>query len=166
MLALHDPFQDIFYLAQLPLRVKAVLLPFKGKIVYDGLLQTYNILFGRGISTELKEVYMAAKQNGRIIETLDPDIQPAKAPRKAHTPAKDWRPELKELVAKAQRLRGGSGQPPMCSPAFRLVKASLQLAQRAVDNPEDLDSLWTCFEKVHRALGSVETTLHRSERYG
>ncbi|HID30006.1 MAG TPA: hypothetical protein EYP19_08385 [Desulfobacterales bacterium] len=164
VLALHDAFQDMFYPGQLPVRVKAVLLPFKGRIIYDGLLEIYNIFFGRGISTELKEVYMAAKQNGRIIERLEDDIEQAKVQR-PHKPAKDWGPELDELVAKARRLRGGSDQPPIYSPAFRLVKVSLELAQRAVESPDDLDRLWECLQKVERALGSVETTLHRSERY-
>jgi len=163
VLALYDTFEDVFYPAQLPVRVKAVLLPFKGEIIYDGLLQTYNVFFGRGISTELKEVYMAAKQNGRIIERLEADIEQAQVQR-PHKPLKDWRPELDKLVAKAQRLRGGSGQPPIYSPAFRLVKVSLELTQRAVENPDDLDNLWKCLQKVDRALRSVETTLHRSER--
>lgn len=164
VLALYDAFQDVFDPGQLPVRVKAVLLPFKGEIIYDGLLEIYPISFGRGISTELKEVYMAAKQNGRIIERLDLDVEPSKAQR-PHKPVKDWGLELDELVAKARRLRGGSGQPPIYSPAFRLVKVSLELAQRAVENPDDLDTLWKCLQKVDRALGNVETTLHRSERY-
>jgi len=163
VLALHDAFQDIFHPGQLPVRVKAVLLPFKGEIIYDGLLEIYPISFGRGISTELKEVYMAAKQNGRIIERLDAGIEQAKVQR-SYKPVKDWGPELDELLAKAQRLRGGSGQPPIYSPAFRLVKVSLELAQRAVENPDDLDKLRKCLQKVDRALESVETTLHRSER--
>ena len=162
VLALHDAFQDIIHPGNLPVYVKTVLLPFKGKIIYDGLLQGYNIYFGRGISTGLKETYMAAKQNGRIIDSFDPEVAQA---RKAAKPVRDWRPELDELVAKAKKLRSGSGQPPMHSPAFKLVKASLDLAQAAVENPDDLDRLWKGLEKVDRAVRSVETTLHRSERY-
>ena len=160
--ALYDDFEDIFYKGDLPYLVKAVLLPFKGKIVYDGLLQGYNIYFGRGISTDLKETYMAAKQAGRIIESLDP--KPKKA-KKSAKPVRDWRPELEELVARAKKLRGGSGQPPIHSPAFKLVRASLELALVAVDDPNDLARLWKSLEKVERACGSVETTLFRAERY-
>src|SRR5262249_3443683 len=47
VLALHDAFQDMFHGRQLPIFVKAVLLPFKGTIIYDGLLQGYNLFFGR-----------------------------------------------------------------------------------------------------------------------
>jgi len=164
VLALYDPFQDMFYPEQLPVLVKAVLLPFKGQIVYDGLLQSYSIFFGSGITSELREIYMAAKQNGRIIESLEPDREPAAA-QKSRKPARDWRPELDELMANAQRLRAGSDHPPVFGPAFKLVKASVELAHVAVQNPDDLDGLWDCLQKVGRALGSVETALRRSERF-
>lgn len=162
VLALYDAFRDMIHPGNLPLYVKAVLLPFKGKIIYDGLFQGYNIYFGGGITSGLKETYMAAKQNGRIIDSFDPEVARAKKPAK---PVRDWRPELGELVAKAKKLRGGSGQPPINSPAFKLVKASLDLAHAAVENPDDLDRLWKSLEKVDRAFRSVETTLFRSERY-
>jgi len=37
VLALYDSFQDMFHRSQLPVLVKAVLLPFKDKIIYDGI---------------------------------------------------------------------------------------------------------------------------------
>jgi hypothetical protein len=36
--------------------VKAVLLPFNGQIVYDGLFQSRNIIFGGGIKSDLKQL--------------------------------------------------------------------------------------------------------------
>lgn len=47
VLALYSPFEEILGPA-LPIMVDAVLLPFKGKIVYDGILIPYPIAFGRG----------------------------------------------------------------------------------------------------------------------
>jgi hypothetical protein len=164
VLGLHDPFDVFFHPAQLPVLIKTVLLPFKGQIVYDGLLQTYRISFGRGISSNLKEAYLAAKQQGRIIESLDPDRGPT-ATKKSPQIIKDWRPELDELMANAKKLRAGSDQPAVLGPAFGLVKASLELAQAAAQNPDDLDGLWKSLRKVGRALRSVETTLDRSERF-
>lgn len=164
VLALYDAFDEMFHRSQLPVLIEAVLLPFKGKIIYDGLLQGYNIFFGRGISAELKETYMAAKQNAQIIESLDPDIKQTKI-QKPTKPLKDWRPELKELIKRAKKLRGGSGQPPIYSPAFSLVRASLELAQSAISNPDDIDNLFKFLEKVERAFRNVENTLYRSERY-
>ena len=162
VLALYDAFEDIVYKGDLPILMKAVLLPFKGKVIYDGLLESYNVYFGRGISTDLKEAYMAAKQAGRIIDSFDPESKKVKKPAK---PQRDWRPELDAMMATAKKLRGGSGQPPMHGPAFKLVRTSLELAQAAVEDPDDLDRLWKSLEKVGRVSGSVETTLFRAERY-
>ncbi|MFQ6028349.1 MAG: hypothetical protein ACE5Q6_12725 [Dehalococcoidia bacterium] len=162
VLGLHHAFQDMIHSSQLPVYLKTVLLPFKGKIVYDGLLQPYDVYFGHGISSELKEVYMAAKQNGRIIEALDPDLQPERLNRKT-APAKDWKPQIDALVAAAQQLRSGAGQPAIHSPVFSLVKASMELAQQAVDHPNDLDAIRKGLQKVERTASRVETTLYRSE---
>ena len=164
VLGLHDAFDDMFHPRELPRYVKAVLLPFQGKIVYDGLLQGYNVFFGRGISSGLKETYMAAKQNDRIIETLAP--QPAKAKAKAkRKAAKDWRAEIEELAAKAKPLRAGADQPAVVRPAFSLVKASVELAQLAVSTPDDTDSLWKALRKINRAAGQLNTTLYRTDWY-
>jgi hypothetical protein len=165
VVALHQPFQEIVDPSRLPVFVETVLLPFKGKIVYDGVLQQpYNIYFGRGISSSLKETYMAAKEHRKIIESLEPGLYPVKGDQRS-TVLKDWRPEIDALVAEAQKLRSSAGQPPIQRPAFGLVRASLELAQSAIQDPEDLDALWKSLRKVGRAVSQVETTLHRSERY-
>ncbi|MDH3605025.1 MAG: hypothetical protein OEU26_35965 [Candidatus Tectomicrobia bacterium] len=164
VLGLYDAFDDMFHPRELPRYIKTVLLPFQGKIVYDGLMQGYNMFFGRGISSRLKETYMAAKQNDRIIESLSP--QPAKAKAKAkRKAAKDWRAEIEELAAKAKPLRAGADQPAVVRPAFSLVKASVELAQLAVSNPDDTDSLWKALRKINRAAGQLDTTLHRADWY-
>jgi len=54
----------------LPSRVKTILLPFQDKIVYDGFLLPYQIIFGGGIKAELKEIYLKAKRKGKIITSL------------------------------------------------------------------------------------------------
>lgn len=131
---------------------------------YDGILQGSRIFFGRGISSELKETYMVAKQHGRIIESLPADAPLPQATQR-QTPTKDWRPELDALTAQAQKLRADSDQPSVLSPTFALVKASVELAQCAVAHPNDVTPLWKALKKVGRALGKVETTLDRAERY-
>ncbi len=50
----------------LPVFVSAVLLPWKGQIVYDGLIFTYNVVLGGGIKKSLKEFYRQAKAQGII----------------------------------------------------------------------------------------------------
>ena len=86
--------------------VQAVLLPFKGKIVYDGMLSFYNIYFGKGIRSGLNEAYMAAKQNDRIVTTLEPElVKPARQKRKK--PAQDWGPVVDDLVRTTAKIKGG-----------------------------------------------------------
>jgi len=80
--ALYDSFDDFIPPAILPIYVKAVLLPFKGKIIYDGVFVPYNMLFGNGYKSDLKEVYMDAKLNNRIIKTIDTTVITAQAKEK------------------------------------------------------------------------------------
>ena len=143
-----------------PMMTKAVLLPFKGRIIYDGLLQTYSIHFGSGMRDAMKEYYMAAKQNGLIIESLDPQLQ-AQAEKRARKPARDWRPEIKALVQSASQLKGGGT--PVQGEAFALLKASARLTQAVVQNPDDLDALWKAEERVARALSRLEKALVRAD---
>lgn len=155
---IQDNFDEMFYPGQLPVRVRAVLLPFQGKIIYDGLLQSYNIYFGSGISGRLKETYQRAKQRNEIIETLTP----ADSRSKSSTPAKsqkDWTPELEELLEKASNLRGGGGQPPLYSSIFSLIKASIELGQAAVVDLNDDEQLWKKFAKVEQTIRKIERSL-------
>jgi hypothetical protein len=50
-----------------------VLLPFGNEIIVDGLLRSYNLIFGSGIKGELKEIYDDAKERDSIITTLLPN---------------------------------------------------------------------------------------------
>jgi hypothetical protein len=156
---LHNDFDEMFHPSQLPMFVRATLLPFQGKIIYDGLLQGYNIMFGGGISGNLKEIYLSAKQRGEIIESLLPDV-PAIAP--ATKALKDLSPELEELLNRASKLRGGSGQPAIYSPIFSLIKASLELGHAATLNADDDEQLTRLLTKVEQAARKVERSLWRS----
>jgi len=160
--ALHTPFDQMIPRNHLPHQVEAVLLPFRGKIVYDGVLPGYNITFGGGIKQRLRENYLAAKQAGRIIESLDPDDQPKKQPASA-VPAPDWKPALEDLARQAGKIQGGTRQHPFNSPAFGLIKASIELAVSVVDHPDDLDDLWSEYNKVVRAIRKVHTLFKRAE---
>ncbi|PSB24135.1 hypothetical protein C7B82_28350 [Stenomitos frigidus ULC18] len=155
---LQNDFDEMFHPSQLPLLVRAVLLPFKDKIIYDGLLQSYNIMFGGGISGSLKETYLAAKQRGTIIERFTDRHAPEPITVSAQA-LKDWTPELAELVARASKLRGGGGQPVVYSPVFSLIKASLELGHAATINPNDQQQLWKLLGKVEQAVRKIERSL-------
>jgi hypothetical protein len=158
VLALQDSLEDLFWGRKPPVMVKTVLLPFKGKIIYDGVLTGYNVLFGGGIRSGLNDVYLAAKQNDRIITTLEPEL--ARPTQPATQVNKDWRPEVDEIVARTERLKGG---PAIQSSAFNLLRASATLAQAAVGNADDLEELWKLERRVRTALSRLQTVLGRAE---
>lgn len=157
VLALAQPLQVVMGDVLLPVYVKTVLLPFKGKIIYDGLLEGHSIFFGPGISTSVKNRYRIAKQRGEIIESLDPDWKPAPVkPKKM----KDWKPLLDELNEMASKLRSSSSEPLIYSPAFSLAKAGLNFARVAVEFPEDLEKLDEALHKVMLASNKAEKTMY------
>lgn len=164
VLALYETFEDVLPYVRWPYYTEAVLLPFKSKIIYDGLLQGHNIIFGGGIKSNLKETYMAAKQNGRIIESFDPKKQAERTAREKK-PIKDFRPTIDEISQQAKKLRSSSGAPAIHSPAFSLAKASIEFTKLAVDNPDDIDELWKVLKKVEQAIQKAETVLYREEYY-
>jgi hypothetical protein len=66
--ALSDPFQDL--IGGVPIAVQAVLLPFRGKIIYDGILSGYPVYFGGGMKKSIKNNYDLAKGKYGIVTTL------------------------------------------------------------------------------------------------
>jgi hypothetical protein len=69
VVALNKPFEYMLG-PQLPRAVVAVLLPFRGCIVYDGLFSEFPVRFGPGIKKVLDDSYREAKANGSIVTSL------------------------------------------------------------------------------------------------
>jgi hypothetical protein len=69
VLALSQPFEELIG-PYLPVLTQTVLLPFKDRIVYDGLMQSYRISFGAGIRRSLNESYKEAKERHGIVTSL------------------------------------------------------------------------------------------------
>lgn len=67
--ALNDPFQS-FWGNNLPTMVQTVLLPFQGKIIYDGIASTYPIHLGRGITASIKNDALLLESKYGIIKEL------------------------------------------------------------------------------------------------
>ncbi len=162
VLGLTQPIQEIYHPSWLPLYVQTILLPFKGRIIYDGMIKPYNMSFGGGVKHELKETYMRAKQNNRIIETFDPEKRKKKE-QKTGRPPKDYTSELEELEKIAKKMRSSSRAPAIYSPAFKLIRESIKFAQSAVDNPKDTEALYDRLDKVEKAVDRSETVLFRTE---
>ncbi|MHC5537136.1 DUF6398 domain-containing protein [Singulisphaera rosea] len=92
VVALFDPFEVVIG-PDLPRKIKTTLLPFRGRIVYDGLVTAYNVRFGGGIKRRLNESYKEAKERSGIVTRLpfDPgsagEIEEESKPRKRATSA-------------------------------------------------------------------------------
>jgi hypothetical protein len=67
--ALYDPFSQ--KIDEFPAYVKATLLPYRGKIIYDGFLEIYSVRFGKNIRENMNEEYQAAKKSGKIITYIE-----------------------------------------------------------------------------------------------
>jgi hypothetical protein len=161
VLALHDTFDEMIPRQMLPVFVETVLLPFKGQIIYDGLILGGNIMIGPNMAIGFKYTYMSAKRNEKIIISLDPEAIAELAARKPK-PLKDWHPLLSTLADQAKSLRAEGGSPPTWGAAFSLVKASLAFAETAVATPQDEDALWKRFERIVQAINKVEDSIFRS----
>jgi hypothetical protein len=71
VLGLLSPFEEVVG-PYLPVYVRGVLLPFGDKIIYDGLLESYNIAFGSGIRADMKMWLRDAEEREGIITSLIP----------------------------------------------------------------------------------------------
>ena len=69
VLALSQPFEDLIG-PDLPVMTETVLLPFKDKIIYDGLMSSYRISLGPGMRRLLNENYKETKAKLGIVTVL------------------------------------------------------------------------------------------------
>jgi hypothetical protein len=105
-----------------------------------------------------------AKQNNRIIESLGKTATNSqKNEENKNESFKDWCLELNELSKTSKKLRGISTDPAIFSPAFRLVKASIEFALIAVSNVIDQEELYHALNKVRRAYNKAATIHSRQE---
>ena len=108
----------------------------------------------KAVGDDLKNVKAEAKQANK--ELSDAEKQAKKA-------SKNWEPELSELAARAKKLKGSAEQPAICSPAFGMIKTSIEFAQLAIADPNDLNKLYKSLKKVRKALNKSKTVLDRQE---
>lgn len=108
VLGLNDPLYIPDF--PLPILVETILLPFKGKIVYDGLLNVNTVIFGPTIKREIYERYKLAKAIYGIITTLPipkksvefSDEEKLKFYLSDKTLREKYAEEIEELIAKTQ----------------------------------------------------------------
>ncbi len=166
VLGLVDPIPDVFAGHPLPIYLETVLLPFRGRIVYDGLMKLYRLLFGGGIRSGLNETYRRLKEKEGIVEQLvspetgEPEIRTSLARRRPAKPAPDWRPMLDEMVAQLEKAR--QTDTPLQGAAMGLLRATAQLARAAfAENAEE--EVLGQMRSFRRALTRLENLLYEYE---
>lgn len=78
VLGLTSPLSEVTPFV--PTYLKAVLLPFTDRIIYDSLLLPYNVHLGPGIRSNLEHLYADARERGAIVTSLprpSPSADPA-----------------------------------------------------------------------------------------
>ena len=78
VIGLSDPFAITMRHAELPCYVDTVLIPFKGRIIYDSMVRDHRILFGPGYRSSFTGSYNKAKERCGITETLTGDASSGK----------------------------------------------------------------------------------------
>lgn len=63
-------WEEMFPGWPLPILIEATLLPFRDAIISDGLVSSYSLRIGSNMAAGFKDLYMKAKQEGRIIRSL------------------------------------------------------------------------------------------------
>lgn len=154
VLGLYDPIEVVVRNQPLPVLLKTTLLPFKGQIIYDGLVEPYSVLFGKGIRTDLEAIFKRVKAKEGIVEQLvDAEgkryLQTDFKPR---APAPDWKPAIAEMVAQVDKMKRTDS--PTQSATLGLLRAATHLAQLSFDQTNlSMDDL----RQVRRALTRLES---------
>jgi hypothetical protein len=175
VLALADPLKDLIG-PYLPRFVQTVLLPFQGKIVYDGLLSGYNLIFGGGIKRMLNDTYRRAKADFGIITSLPfagEEAEPEEEPEavivtydrsgRAHETRIGGKRETTTLplrLTQAQR-RAVAGLLPDLEPRLLLDTVSQRTLQFTLDEMKEIAR--KCAQAVPKArTGAERNSLRRA----
>lgn len=129
VLGLVSPLEDVIG-TYLPVYVKAVLLPFEGRIIYDSLLSSYNVAFGGGIRRGLNDDFRKVQEHEGIITTLTPDAHADTADRGKHIQARN-----KRILLAFQTEMGKSGLSPKMMEQHRQAIASFAQEYLLDENP-------------------------------
>ncbi len=141
---IQDPLEEVVPSYALPQMVEAVLLPFKGQIIYDGLLSGYRVHFGGGIRSNINRVYAVAKHKDRVISTLGPDRSPSVEVK----PRKNILPQLKEISAALGKLKSANA---LQNSALALARASLEASIADAQGTLSADEIGAVARKIHKA---------------
>ena len=93
---LVDPLELVIPMP-LPAMIETVLLPFRDKIIYDGVVSAFNVTFGPGSRRGFEEGFRAAKADKGIVTSLPweaPENKPRVEARKPQRTGRRKKPRL------------------------------------------------------------------------
>jgi hypothetical protein len=97
-----DSIKDVVT-APTPFIIETILLPFKDRIIYDSLIGTFNISFGKGIRDEIKNVYDENRVKIGVIEAIGEPPIPMQSPPTRKKPKKPAPPLVDTKGAKVPK---------------------------------------------------------------
>ena len=109
VMGLSQPIEQVIP-KRLSAMIETVLLPFRGKIVYDGLISTVNVTFGPGARRNFDDQYRTAKANHAVVTSLAegavenpvrseaPELRPAKGSQQSVPGVHQIRKQLIEMI--------------------------------------------------------------------
>ncbi|MDR0902662.1 MAG: hypothetical protein LBM92_07840 [Opitutaceae bacterium] len=101
---LHQHIKEVLTAPTPFMAQSVVLLPFNGRIIYDGIASFPGVFFGPGIRSDLKEEYAGTKEKSGIITTLDGESHLKKQPGSGKSPASPRRTGNRSF---SKNTRGG-----------------------------------------------------------
>jgi len=158
-----SPLSEMIFAEMLPMMLETVIMPFKGKIVYDGLLSHTPIQFGSNVAKTWAKAYLAAKQSKKVITTFGEQIgkeddKPARKRKRESEEPKvpfEMKKELEELARRAKRVKE-EAQPGRESSAASVLLNASQMMKRIVDGGPNLKRAVT---SVRKSLELLENEL-------
>lgn len=157
VLGITDEIESLF-MRDPPILVETALLPWRNKIIYDGLVQSYNVYFGAGIRASLNRSYQRARAITGIIETLGGPTGEQPIPRRSKKPGLSVEDLLATLDQIEQQIAGLKGiETPVQRNAFGALRAAVDLARTASREPVDVDDV----DDVVRAGRRLNSALKR-----
>ena len=98
IVGISNEISEIIPTSELPIFVETVLIPFEGVITYDSILLPYMISLGGGIRKQINEEYMKAKNDDKIIYSLEGNTKNIKSDKNTQTSKKYKYYEIKVSI--------------------------------------------------------------------
>lgn len=168
VLGLSQPLEQVFG-ARTPALIETVLLPFRDKIVCDGIVSRFNIFFGPGIRQGFEESLRTARGRGAFLTSLPEGVaeitRPARSERAgARKAVAKPAPNAKELLQQVVSLTDAFCQSHLTDEYAVLCRAVAEKLARKRPSPllrGDLKA-WGC--AIVRVIAWVNFLQDRTQR--